>query len=244
LDAWAKIDKRLAEFYREKTMKQRPRRVFSAEEKAELLTEYDGLPQDGARGQFMKKNRFGWMLMNRWRNDPAVKAAMRNGTIKPPPQRIHVSDLPELNLPTKEDGVKRQFTLHQKADILAQFDALPHGSDERGEFMKKYGVFWGMLNRWRHDLKLEGIPIPNLKLGDRNGDAEIPDHPPRRGGARSGAGRPKRFVTNQARLKAALHSAGRFETAEDTIAWLDIRIEEATKIREELKQHVGKTRNE
>jgi hypothetical protein len=216
----------------------KPRRIFSAEEKAKLLTEYDGLPQDGARGQFMKKNRFGWTLMNHWRNEPAVKAAMRNGmrngTIKPPP-RIHIEDLPELNLPTKADGVKRAFTLRQKADILAQFDALPFGSDERGEFLKKYGVFWNMISRWRRDLKLEGIPIPNLN--DRNGDAEIPDHPPRRGGIRSGAGRPK---------KADLppHSAGRFETAEDTIAWLDIRIEEATKIREELKQHVGKTRNE
>ena len=178
---------------------------------------------------------------------------MRNGTAAQPAQtastqrqRLHVSDFPELNLEGKTDGLKRSFTLRQKADLISQYDALPVGSEERGELLKKYQIYWNMINRWRADCKREGISIPNLKLKlerTMNGHADVFEgllhHGPHKGGPRPGAGRPR-----GSHAKPKENTPGQFQSAQDVVDWLTIQIEERQKIREELEQHVGKTRNE
>lgn len=122
-------------------------------------------------------------------------------------------------------GAKRPWTVQQKAQLVAAYDAMPRMGDGRGYFARHYHLYWGMINRWRKELKETGTPVPDL-LQDTalmNGATPVKSKPARKPG-------PKK--------------RGSFQSVDDTIAWLRIREEETRKIREELEEHAGKTRNE
>ena len=130
-----------------------------------------------------------------------------------------------LKLPKTVKGLKRPFPVKLKAQLLAAYDQMPKFGDGRAYFTKHYNLHWGMLNRWRKDLKETGTPVPDL-LKDTalmNGATPAKSKPGRRPG-------PKK--------------RGSFQSVDDAIAWLKIREDEARKIREELEIHAGKTRNE
>lgn len=212
------------------------RRILSDQKKADLISGFDALPEGktGERGDYIRKHRLSWRMMTGWRNDPAVKALISVPHPSPAPQFQLPATLPDagapMNIPELVEGRKRRLTLRTKAWLVASWDALPLGSDARGEFIRKYHLHWGMLDRWRKDLKREGIPLPNLKVKPvMNGAA------PRKPGRK-----PKQTA------KAEKQTG--FDSVHDTIAWLEIRneirreVEE--KILEELKEHASKTRHE
>lgn len=71
------------------------RRVITKRRKAEIIMEFDSLPQgrgrsNGGRVAFRKKHRISWSGMNAWRNDPDVQEVLymlqsKNGA-KPEPK--------------------------------------------------------------------------------------------------------------------------------------------------------------
>lgn len=71
------------------------RRTLTKRKKAEILIEFDSLPQgrgrtSGGRVAFRKKHRINWTTMDAWRNDPDVQEILymlqaKNGT-KPEPK--------------------------------------------------------------------------------------------------------------------------------------------------------------
>jgi len=157
--------------------------IRTPQQKADLLNAFDSLPEGktGARGSWMREHGFGWTMMNRWREDPEVAPLLHGAKQTAAPSA-------SFDLPKIAEGRKRIFTLRQKASIISAYDAMPKGAIDRGVFLKRYHLHWGMLNRWRAELKREGTRIPKLKP-IMNG-AEPEPKPEARGGARPGAGRP------------------------------------------------------
>jgi transposase len=53
---------------------------------------------------------------------------------------------------------RRAFTAAYKARILAEFDALPEGSPERGALMRRERLYHSHLEHWRHQQEAGTLP--------------------------------------------------------------------------------------
>lgn len=222
------------------------RRYLSDQEKADLLNAYSRLPEGrtGEREKFKTKHRLTWSLMHSWENMPGVKKLLGA-----PPQPAGIPRPDDvLQIPPKTEGVKRQFNMKQKAWLLAAYEALPFGSDARGHFLRKYEIYFNNLTKWRQQLKEEGYRLPNLKIQmTMNGTApdfvieEYGKPGPKLGSHQKNPRRPPGGFNNLQPKQEP--STSRLDTV-DAITYLEIREEEARKIREELiKLNERKTRD-
>lgn len=169
------------------------RNMRTPQQKADILNAFDRLPEKGSgeRGAFCQKHSLNWRMMQGWRHDRRVRQLM-SGTFTPGEPIKITDDIPKF----VEDGKKRVFTLKQKAWLVAQYDAMPQGTDRRGEFMKEFHLHWNMLNRWRAELQREGIPLPNPKLS-MNGDAPPEHHVGRPPGSKNKQPRTTKSLLNK-----------------------------------------------
>ena len=60
---------------------------------------------------------------------------------------------------------RRTFTAAYKARILAEFDALPEGSAERGALMRRERLYHSHLEHWRHQQETGTLPATSGKPG-------------------------------------------------------------------------------
>jgi transposase len=61
---------------------------------------------------------------------------------------------------------RRTFTVAYKARILAEFDALPEGSAERGALMRRERLYHSHLEHWRGQQEKGTLPVTS---GERPG---------------------------------------------------------------------------
>jgi len=66
---------------------------------------------------------------------------------------------------------RRTFTAAYKARILAEYDALPDGSPQRGELMRRERLYHSHLEHWRHQQEKGTLPATAGKPG-RSAEAE------------------------------------------------------------------------
>ena len=50
-------------------------------------------------------------------------------------------------------ATRRTFTAEYKADILAEYDSHPRGSDERGAILRREGLYSSHISEWRKQAK-------------------------------------------------------------------------------------------
>jgi transposase len=62
---------------------------------------------------------------------------------------------------------RRTFTAAYKARILAEFDALPEGSPERGALMRRERLYHSHIEHWRHQQEAGTLPATSGKPGKR-----------------------------------------------------------------------------
>jgi transposase len=58
---------------------------------------------------------------------------------------------------------RRTFTAAYKARILAEFDALPEGSPERGALMRRERLYHSHIEHWRHQQQAGTLPATSGK---------------------------------------------------------------------------------
>jgi transposase len=58
---------------------------------------------------------------------------------------------------------RRAFTAAYKARILAEYDALPEGSPERGALMRRERLYHSHLEHWRHQQETGTLPATSGK---------------------------------------------------------------------------------
>jgi transposase len=68
---------------------------------------------------------------------------------------------------------RRTFTAAYKARILAEFDALPEGSPERGALMRRERLYHSHIEHWRHQQERGTLPATSGKPGPRAGAEEL-----------------------------------------------------------------------
>jgi transposase len=68
---------------------------------------------------------------------------------------------------------RRTFTAAYKARILAEFDALPEGSAERGALMRRERLYHSHLEHWRHQQEAGTLPATAGKPGKSAGTEEL-----------------------------------------------------------------------
>jgi transposase len=66
---------------------------------------------------------------------------------------------------------RRTFSAAYKARILAEFDALPEGSPERGALMRRERLYHSHLEHWRHQQETGSLPATSGKPG-KSAEAE------------------------------------------------------------------------
>jgi transposase len=66
---------------------------------------------------------------------------------------------------------RRTFTAAYKARILAEFDALPAGSPERGALMRRERLYHSHIEHWRHQQEAGTLPATSGKPG-KSAEAE------------------------------------------------------------------------
>jgi len=66
---------------------------------------------------------------------------------------------------------RRTFTAAYKARILAEFDALPEGSPERGALMRRERLYHSHLEHWRHQQETGTLQATSGKPG-KSAEAE------------------------------------------------------------------------
>jgi transposase len=66
---------------------------------------------------------------------------------------------------------RRTFTAAYKARVLAEFDALPEGSPERGALMRRERLYHSHLEHWRHQQETGSLPATSGKPG-KSAEAE------------------------------------------------------------------------
>ena len=64
---------------------------------------------------------------------------------------------------------RRTFTAAYKARILAAFDALPEGSPERGELLRRERLYHSHLEHWRGQQQKGTLPATSGKPGEGRG---------------------------------------------------------------------------
>jgi transposase len=72
---------------------------------------------------------------------------------------------------TSSKPKRRTFTAAYKARILAEYDALPEGSPERGALMRRELLYHSHIEHWRHQLETGTLPATSGKPA-KSADAE------------------------------------------------------------------------
>ena len=67
---------------------------------------------------------------------------------------------------------RRTFTAAYKARILAEFDALPDGSPERGELLRRERLYHSHLEHWRGQQENGTLPATSGKPAPKSPEAE------------------------------------------------------------------------
>lgn len=67
---------------------------------------------------------------------------------------------------------RRSFTAAYKARILAAFDALPEGSPERGELLRRERLYHSHLEHWRSQQQKGTLPATTGKPPPKGAEAE------------------------------------------------------------------------
>lgn len=67
---------------------------------------------------------------------------------------------------------RRTFTAAYKARILAEYDALPDGSPERGALMRRERLYHSHIEHWRHQQENGTLPATSGKPVKRDAEAE------------------------------------------------------------------------
>jgi transposase len=68
---------------------------------------------------------------------------------------------------------RRTFTAGYKARILAEYDALPEGSPQRGELMRRERLYHSHIEHWRQQQDNGTLPATSGKLAKSAGDEEM-----------------------------------------------------------------------
>jgi transposase len=68
---------------------------------------------------------------------------------------------------------RRTFTAAYKARILAEYDALPDGSAQRGELMRRERLYHSHIEHWRHQQENGTLPATSGKPAKSAGDEEM-----------------------------------------------------------------------
>ena len=68
---------------------------------------------------------------------------------------------------------RRTFTAAYKARILAEYDALPDGSPQRGELMRRERLYHSHLEHWRQQQDNGTLPATSGKPAKSAGDEEM-----------------------------------------------------------------------
>ena len=68
---------------------------------------------------------------------------------------------------------RRTFTAAYKARILAEYDALPEGSPERGELMRRERLYQSHIEHWRHQQEKGTLPATSGKPARSAGAGEL-----------------------------------------------------------------------
>ena len=67
---------------------------------------------------------------------------------------------------------RRTFTAAYKARILAEYDALPDGSPQRGELMRRERLYHSHLEHWRGQQEKGTLPATSGKPAPKSAEAE------------------------------------------------------------------------
>jgi transposase len=67
---------------------------------------------------------------------------------------------------------RRTFTAAYKARILAEYDALPDGSPQRGELMRRERLYHSHIEHWRAQREKGTLPATTGKPAPKSADAE------------------------------------------------------------------------
>ena len=62
---------------------------------------------------------------------------------------------------------RRTFTAAFKARILAEYDALPDGSPQRGELMRRERLYHSHIEHWRQQQENGTLPATSGKAGEK-----------------------------------------------------------------------------
>jgi transposase len=68
---------------------------------------------------------------------------------------------------------RRTFTAAYKSRILAEYDALPDGSPQRGELMRRERLYHSHIEHWRHQQEKGTLPATSGKPAKSAGDEEL-----------------------------------------------------------------------
>jgi transposase len=68
---------------------------------------------------------------------------------------------------------RRTFTAAYKARILAEYDALPDGSPQRGELMRRERLYHSHIEHWRRQQENGTLPATSGKPAKSAGDEEL-----------------------------------------------------------------------
>jgi transposase len=68
---------------------------------------------------------------------------------------------------------RRAFTAAYKARILAEYDALPDGSPQRGELMRRERLYHSHIEHWRRQQENGTLPATSGKPAKSAGDEEV-----------------------------------------------------------------------
>jgi transposase len=108
---------------------------------------------------------------------------------------------------------RRTFTAAYKARILAEFDALPEGSPERGALLRKERLYHSHLEHWRKQQEAGTLPLPAGKPAKDGQSAELARL---RAENKNLQARNQRLTGELGKTKAALDIAGKaFALLED-----------------------------
>jgi transposase len=68
---------------------------------------------------------------------------------------------------------RRSFTAAYKARILAEYDALPEGSPQRGELMRRERLYHSHIEHWRQQQEKGRLPVTSGKPAKSAEDEEL-----------------------------------------------------------------------
>jgi transposase len=112
----------------------------------------------------------------------------------------------EVTSSNPERPKRRTFTAAYKARILAEFDALPEGSPERGALMRRERLYHSHIEHWRHQQERGTLPATSGKPRQK---AEAEELAQLRAENRKLKARNEKLQSELGKTKTALDIAGK-----------------------------------